>query len=156
MIATALRLLLCAGLGLGAMHSQAALGEGENSIGLERMQMRARHQVSSAAQYSLHALTDSQGGVVRQYVNRQGRVFAVQWISPIYPDLGTLLGADHAAYRRAGALQAQSGPGLQRQLRHSGPDLVIQSQTHLNIFRGYAYKPSLLPVGLDVQQLGLQ
>lgn len=153
MIARACAPLLLALSGGVATPGHAALGENETSIGLERMQLRARHQLNQTASYRLHELTDSRGAVLRQYVNRQGQVFAVQWTSPIYPDLVTLLGASHEPYRRASA-QAQGAAGPQRQLRHSGPDLVIESQAHLNLFRGYAYKPSLLPLGLDLRQLG--
>jgi hypothetical protein len=44
---------------------------------------------------------------------------------------------------------------VQRQFQHQGSDLVMQSTGRMNIYSGFAYRPSLLPQGLNPQSIGL-
>ena len=138
---------------LAAPVAWAGLGEAEGSIEGERAHMHAEHAVNRAAQYVVHELKTADGSRVRQYVSGNGRVFAVSWTTLYKPDLSSLLGSSFPAYSDAAQTAAQRG-GIQRQFRHEGTDLVVQSSGHLNVYRGYAYRPSLLPRGLSVQALG--
>ena len=45
---------------------------------------------------------------------------------------------------------------MQRHFHHEDVDLVLQSSAHLHVFTGFALRRSLLPSGLDPQQMGLQ
>jgi hypothetical protein len=116
--------------------------------------MHARHSVARAAQYSVHALQMADGSQVKQYMASNGQVFAVRWITMYKPDLSALLGSAFPTYSSAAQKAAQRG-GLQRQFQHEGSDLVMLSTGHLHVFSGYAYRRSLLPRGLNVQDLGL-
>jgi hypothetical protein len=141
-------------LGLLAVSpAWAGLGEAESSIDRERVQMHARHSVARATQYSVHELKMADGSRVRQFVAGNGRVFAVNWTTLYKPDLSSLLGSSFGNYNDAVQTAAQRG-GIQRQFRHEGTDLVVQSSAHLNVYRGFAYRPSMLPAGLRFQILG--
>jgi hypothetical protein len=158
--------LVCAVL--AAPLARAGLGEAQSSIDSERVRLHARHAVAHVAyavapvaygvvpapQYSVHALTQADGSVLQQYVGSDGRVFALRWNTLYKPDLSALLGTSFPAYAAAAQQAAQRG-GIQRQFRHEGSDLVLQSTGHLHVFSGYAYRRSLLPRGLSVQSLGL-
>jgi hypothetical protein len=135
------------------MPAQAGLGQAQSSIETERVRMRARHAVTRAPQYTLHDLQMADGSHLQQYVAANGQVFAVRWNTLHKPDLSGLLGNAFASYTGA-VQQAALRGGIQRQFRHQGLDLVVQSGGHLQVFSGYAYRPSLLPPGFEPPMLG--
>ena len=141
-------------LALAVQPVWAGLGEPQGSIETDRVRISARHAVARAPQYTLHALTMADGSRVQQYVGSHGQVFAVRWNTLHKPDLSGLLGNAFASYAVAVQRAAQRG-GIQRQFRHEEPDLVVQTQGHLHVYSGYAYRPSLLPPGASPQSLGL-
>lgn len=145
-------LLLCALLVAPLAH--AGLGEPQSAMERDGVRLRARHTTAQAPQYTLHALTMADGSRVQQFVGGDGRVFAVRWDTQYKPDLSALLGASFPAYSAAAQTAAKKG-GIQRQFRHAAGDLVLQSNGHLHVFSGYAYRRSLLPPGLSPQGLGL-
>lgn len=137
-----------------APQAWAALGANEGSITGERMHMRALHSVARATAYTLHELKGADGSRVTQYVAGNGQIFAISWHTLYKPDLASLLGSAFATYAKAAQDAAQRG-GMQRQFLHQGSDLVMQSTGHMNVYAGFAYRPSLLPPGLNPQTLGL-
>ncbi|RFO95379.1 hypothetical protein DIC66_18630 [Rhodoferax lacus] len=138
---------------LAASPAWAGLGEAESSIDSARVRMRAQHSQVRAAQYTVHELKMADGSRVRQFVAGNGQVFAVNWTTLYKPDLFSLLGSSYGKYNDAVQAAAQRG-GIQRQFRHDGADLVVQSSAHLNVYRGFAYRPSMLPAGMRFQTLG--
>ncbi len=140
--------LLCAPL------AWAGLGENEGTITGDRMRMRAFHSVARTAQFTVHELKGTDGSRVTQYVAGNGRIFALSWHTLYKPDLSSLLGSSFSTYSTAAQAAAQRG-GMQRQFLHQGSDLVMQSTGHMGVYSGFAYRPSLLPPGLDLQTLGL-
>jgi hypothetical protein len=139
---------------LAAPLARAALGEAQYSIDADAARMAARHALARSAQYSVHELTLADGSLVRQYVAGNGRVFAVRWNTLSKPDLSHLLGSAFGGYRDAAQAAARQG-GIQRHFRHDAADLVLQSDGHLHVFSGWAYRRSLLPPGLTPQAIGL-
>ena len=139
---------------LSAPLAWAGLGDNEGSITGERMRMRAFHAVSRATAYTLHELKGADGSRVTQYVAGNGQIFAIRWHTLYKPDLASLLGSAFPTYSKAAQGAAQRG-GIQRQFLHQGSDLVMQSSGHMNVYAGFAYRPSLLPPGLNPQTLGL-
>jgi hypothetical protein len=139
---------------LAPLLARAGLGEGEGSINTERVRIHARHAVAASAQYTLHELTQANGSRIQQYVASNGLVFAVRWNTLYKPDLSALLGASFPTYASAAQQAAQRG-GIQRHFHHEGNDLVLQSNGHLQVFSGYAYRRSLMPRGVSAQSLGL-
>jgi hypothetical protein len=137
-----------------AAPAWAGLGEGQASIDTERLRLHARHAVARAQQYTVHALTLADGSRLQQYVAGNGRVFAVRWDTLYKPDLSTLLGTSFADYSSAAQAAGRRG-GIQRQFRHDGSELVVQSSSHLHVFTGYAYRRSLLPHGVSARSIGL-
>ncbi len=132
----------------------AGLGEGQASIDTDRVRMGARHSVARAQQYTVHELKTVDGSRVQQYVSGNGRVFAVRWNMLYKPDLSAMLGESFPDYVSAANVAAKRG-GIQRQFRHEGGDLVLQTFAHLHVFSGYAYRRALLPRGVSAQSIGL-
>ena len=97
----------------------------------------------------------SNGSRVRQFVGRNGQVFAVTWNTRYKPDLSIILGTSYPAYASAAA-QAGRRAGILRQFRHEALDIVVQSRAHLNVYSGFAFRQSLLPPGLSPDRIGLE
>jgi hypothetical protein len=131
------------------------LGESEGSIAGDRMRMRASHSVVRESQYAVHDLKMESSSRVRQYVSSNGRIFAVSWHTLYKPDLSEILGSSFSSYASSAHEAAKRG-GIQRQFRHVEADLVVQSAGHLNVYQGFAYRPSLMPRDISPQSLGLR
>ncbi|VBF10160.1 DUF2844 domain-containing protein [Burkholderia pseudomallei] len=82
---------------------------------------------------------------VHQYIDGNGKVFAVTWSGSAKPDIQALLGSKlfSTMIRRQSASQRGSHHSLSQQ----NDDLVVQSQSHGRLFRGRAWIPSMLPQG---------
>jgi len=98
------------------------------------------------ATYDIQEITADAGMRVREYVNRDGVVFAVSWTGPALPDLRRLLGAHYGEY--AAALAALNHPGLHRTLQVALPGLIVESGGHLRAYAGRALLPALVPAGV--------
>jgi hypothetical protein len=102
-------------------------------------------------QYDIQEFTADSGVRVREYLNREGVVFAVSWSGPVLPDLQRLLGTHFAEY--TAALAALDHPGLHRSVRVASSTLVVESGGHMRAYAGRAYLPALVPAGVSPAEL---
>jgi hypothetical protein len=123
-------------------------GLGGNSAGIiaDSIEMQGSVHAYSSPQFEIQEISAENGIRVREFVNRDGLVFAVVWSGPAEPNLQQLLGVHFARYRQA--RMAQTPPGLHRALRLALPELVIESGGHMRAYRGRAYLPTHLPAGV--------
>jgi len=128
--------------GLGG-DADSALGDGSDLHGVVNS--------VSLPQYDIQEITTETGMRVREYVNRDGVVFAVSWTGPVLPDLQRLLGTHYVEYTTA--LAALNHPGLHRSLRVALPDLIVESGGHLRAYAGRARLPALVPAGVSAADL---
>jgi hypothetical protein len=91
--------LLCAALCPPAF---ATLGGNTVSV-LNYPGLSISHEVTSLPQFDRHEGVTALGSVIREYTNRQGRVFAVTWTGPVAPDLKSLLGEYAPRFNQAAA-----------------------------------------------------
>ena len=127
----------------------ATLGEASTSTEADRASMKASLRIVPASTYSIHEIQTPAGTTVREYVSRQGMVFAVAWQGPLMPDLRQALGRYFDRY--AAAANAKR-PG-RRPVAVRESDLVIQSGGRMRSFSGRAYLPHLLPQGVTLEEL---
>ncbi len=106
---------------------------------------------TSLPQYEIDEITTDTGMRVREYLGRDGVVFAVSWSGPALPDLQRLLGAHYVEYTTA--LAALTRPGLHRSLRIETSELVVESGGHLRAYAGRAYLPTRVPAGISTADL---
>jgi Protein of unknown function (DUF2844) len=132
--------------------SWAGLGDGEGSITNDRMRMRAMHSVVRSQWYSVHELKVADGSRVHQFTTSSGMVFAVSWSTTYKPDYADILGSSNGEYEQA-QKRANQVVGIQKQVLHQGRDLVVLSTGRMNLYKGYAYRPSLMPPGVTPQAL---
>lgn len=105
-----------------------------------------------ATSFIENIITANSGTVMREYVNRDGVVFAVRWHGPVLPDLSALLGDYfqdfkarvelHRASRKRGA-----------PIAITSDDLVMLSRGRMGQFSGHAYVPALIPAGVNIHDL---
>ncbi len=129
--------------------SLAGLGRGMDGVRADQAHFAAAMSSASGASYTVQTLTLTNGGVMREYLNGQGLVFAVAWRGPGRPDLQQLLG-EHFSAVATPAAQARRGARL---LAVQQPDLVVHSSGRPGAFHGVAYLPQQLPAGFSGQDL---
>jgi hypothetical protein len=141
-----------AGALLGTGPAQAVLGERLPTVASGASQAQAtsatRRSLALSAGVQVYERASGDGGVIREYVTADGVVFAVSWNTRFKPRLNELLGRYHEPYAAA-ASEALRRPGIQRQSVLRAQDLVVRSTSHLNVFSGRAFVPSLVPAGFD-------
>lgn len=133
--------------------AQAELG-GLARIAADGDRLRANVASVAAGGYTRHDLTRSNAGLVHEFTNGSGQVFAVTWQGPGKPDLRLLLGPYFTA------LAGDRGTGramhaLRRPPQVGRPDVQIQTAGHMGWFRGVAFVPALAPAGFAPADLAL-
>lgn len=147
----------CLALLLVCSSSHATLGEkratpNSATATVTAPQLRAQASSLQTAGATQQSSLLPNGTQVTEFMDRSGTVFAVTWEGPVLPDLPATLGRYFAQFstevkqmgsasRRSGALNLRSG------------DLVVHSEGRMGRFSGYAYVQSLLPAGLDLQDV---
>ncbi|RKP45367.1 DUF2844 domain-containing protein [Pararobbsia silviterrae] len=140
-------------------YANATLGQAQDSIETDRLNMGAVRQSAGAGAVTMRAaasgsytvqqiaLTDST--VVREYVNVSGVVFGVAWQGASIPPLRQVLG-DEALAQTQAAYQAQQAVTPRRGPVYVATDaIVFHSGGHPQAFVGSAYVPRLLPAGVS-------
>jgi len=134
------------------MHrAHAGLGEGAGSVMADAGLLQGTVDTLTLTQYDRIEITAASGLRVREYLTRDGAVFAVAWTGPVIPDLSRLLGPSFKAY--SAALAALDHPGLHRSVRVASSTLIVESSGHLRAFAGRAYLPARVPAGVPTVDL---
>jgi hypothetical protein len=145
-------LVLLAGLGACSLAA-AALGEGADSVHRDQLRMRAQRHQASALRYQVHTLSTADGSAIKEFVTPGGAVFAVVWHTRYKPDFEQLLGRHHPTYVGLAQEAMAARPGIHRHLSQQRGDLVVSSSGALNHFSGRAYLYSLLPQGVNLDEI---
>ena len=141
-------------LGIAAVCIQpahAALGGGAASVDEDAAAVAGTHSVSPRQGYDLHVIAAAAGTRIAEFIDSDGRVFAVTWTGPVMPDLRALLGTHYAAF--AAALAAQSPRPPHAALRVATPGLVVETGGHMRAVSGRAYLPGGLPADMAVSDV---
>ena len=133
--------MLC--LGLSSVHSFGVLGEDVTSIQADRAHINAAARVTPGQKYTIHELRSATGTVVREFASPSGKVFAVAWQGPTFPDMKQLLGSHFEQFQKAA--QAQNRRGGHGPLIIEQPGLVVELGGHMRSFVGRAYLPDEMP-----------
>ena len=131
--------------------AQASLAGDAASVASDADALHGVVQASILQQFEIQQIDTDNGIQVREYLNRDGTVFAVTWAGPVVPDLQLLLGTQFAVY--TGALAARDHLGLHRSVRVATSGLVVESDGHLRAYVGRAYLPALVPIGVSAAEL---
>jgi len=144
----ALALLLAVALS-APQGAHAALGGAVDSVARDQSSLQGEDVVTPMANYDRHEIKAASGTTVREYVSRQGAVFALAWEGRATPDLQQLLGDSYARY----LAEARAHRGSHHLLSFNTPDLVA-SVLHLQRGSiGHVHIPALVPAGVAVAEL---
>jgi hypothetical protein len=146
---------------LAPASAHAELGGSMAGVKADGARIGKRMVSVAMGSYSRHDITRANDGVVREFTNAKGQVFAITWSGPGKPDLRTLLGRHFTALQGSGQASGQASNGrigrtmhsLRRPLQVNQPDLQIQTSGHMGWFRGVAFIPSLAPSGYSTSDL---
>lgn len=129
--------------------AHAALGATVDSVARDEAMLKGVDLVTPTANYDLHEIKAATGTTVREYVSRQGTVFAVTWEGRTTPDLEQLLGSSYSRYL-AEARTHRIGHHL---LSINTPDLVASVVRLQRSSIGHVHLPALVPAGVAVADL---
>jgi Protein of unknown function (DUF2844) len=131
------------------MAAHAGLGATVDSVARDEVMLKGVDLVTPTANYDLHEIKAASGTTVREYVSRQGTVFAVTWEGRTTPDLERLLGSSYSRYL-AEARAHRSGHHL---LSINTPDIVASVVRLQRSSIGHVHVPALVPAGVAVTEL---
>lgn len=160
-------LALCAFGALACANSWAALGQSVDSIERDAHSMRALSLKSAtpplaSVSYVRHEMSTPEGGLVWQFADSSGIVFAVSWATPVLPDFSVLLGShkfalEHAQRKalaeRQGSIEGRPSTLSLRVFSASEGDWTVHSGGQLQAYRGHSYLRSALPKDFDLREL---
>jgi hypothetical protein len=137
--------------GLCFSHAaQAGLGDPVDSVLRDHDALRGTAlKRTPMAAFDVHEITTEHGIDVREYVSRQGTVFATTWSGPALPDLKVVLGARYPLY----AAGAQALGSSHKVFSMSTEGIVLRVVKLPRGFAGSAHVPALLPPGTSVDDI---
>lgn len=138
---------------LAPASAQAELGGQAASVAIDSSRMNARMASIAMGAYTRHELTRTNDGIVREFTNASGKVFAVTWSGPGKPDLRALLGSYFTALQASPSATGRAMHSLRRPQQVDQSDLQIQTGGHMGWFHGVAFVPSLAPAGFAPSDL---
>jgi hypothetical protein len=144
-------LLLALGGAVMVGPARASLGGNAASVAADAAELHGTARATPLPQYDIQEITSDSGMRVREYLTRDGIVFAVTWSGPVVPDLRTLLGTSFESYIKG--LAALKQPGTHRSLRLASAELVVESGGHMRAYSGRAYLPLLVPAAASPANL---
>jgi hypothetical protein len=134
----------------GFPHSaRAALGGSSDSVESDRVVMKGLTRPVPTGALQKQELQLPSGTVVTEYLNGNGKVYAVSWQGPSLPNLRQVLGNYFTNYQVA----AQQPVVRHRLVRLNSPDIVIESSGKMRAFMGRAWVPALLPSGVSAADI---
>lgn len=143
---------LSLGVVLGVCLGQpafAGLGDTVASVQRDHSALRGTAlTVTPMASYDVHEITTAESRV-REYVSRDGNVFAVTWSGRARPDLSVVLGTRYAGYTQAAGLHR----GNHKVFALATDDLVMHVTKLPRGFAGEAHAPTLLPAGVTARDI---
>ena len=129
--------------------AHAALGATVDSVARDGAVLKGVDLVTPTTNYDVHEIKAATGTTVREYVSRQGTVFAVTWAGGTTPDLEQLLGDSYSRY----LAQARTHRNGHHVVSINTPDLVASVVRLQRSSIGHVHLPALVPAGVAAADL---
>jgi len=132
-----------------APAARAALGDDVSAVDNDRIRMRASLRVLKHSTHDVHEMATAIGTKVREFVGKDGKVFAVSWSGGWRPNLRDIMGSHYDRFiANTRGHRRQRGPA-----RIEIPGMVVFVGGYLRMSFGYAYLPDRLPAGFSLQDI---
>lgn len=147
-----LALTLCL---LGSQSALAVLGQRADSVTQMATKMKAQIKAATATS-SAYTAQDvvANGTTVREYYNSDGVVFAVAWHGVLEPDFASLFGDYYTEYSQS-LREVKRSAATKKNLSMETTRMKVRKSGHMRSWRGLAYVTSLVPAGVNVEDLSL-
>lgn len=132
------------------VFANATLGESVNSQAKNLSAVNASQKVGSAEKYSTYEY-EQNGNTVKEFSTPAGVVFAVSWKGISKPDLNALFGSYLTEYNDA-FKEVPKQYGV-KSLSLKTTKMVIRRGGRMRDQQGFVYVPSLVPEGVNVEEL---
>lgn len=130
----------------------AVLGEGKESIETDRAALSGKRQTLP---HKTHTVEVIQGGGIelREYLDGNGKIFAVAWSGNRIPDLSTLFGTYFSEHQKALEAARRQLPPKRGPLHLESAHLIVETGGRSPHLWGRAFLPSLIPPGLSREEI---
>jgi hypothetical protein len=140
----------CFMLCLAPTFSLATLGEPVDSAVKNLSSLSVAQKPAADQKYRIQEY-EQNGNAVKEFATPAGVVFAVSWRGILKPDLIALFGSYYAEYKSAlDDVPKQYGI---KSISMKTSKIVIRRGGRMRDQRGFAYVPSLVPEGVNVEAL---
>jgi hypothetical protein len=92
------------------------------------------------------------GTTVKEFMDAQGMVFAVQWVGPVMPELDDLLGTYFKIFQLH-TKQMRSQGQFRTAVNIARSDVVVRSNGRMRNYFGSAYVPTLVPTQVNIDDI---
>lgn len=133
------------------IFANATLGEPMASIQKDAGQLKAMQKAATVGEKFSVSEMQADGNTIKQYSNGEGIVFAVTWMGISKPDLKTLFGKYFAEYTE-GSNEVPKLAGA-KTISFKTSQMVIRRGGRMRDQRGLAFIPSLVPAGINAEDL---
>ena len=145
--------IFCLGSLLLSQSAYATLGENSDSVSRVQKAFNATKKPgTSSINYTVEVLT-SPGSVIKEYLSKDGTVFAVTWKGLSRPNLALLFGQYYQEFAQASELKQRTLSIRARRETIHGSSIQVFRSRHGHDNRGLAYVTSLLPAGVQPKEL---
>ncbi len=141
-------------LGVFVPHTTAFARLGEtSSLSIKSSGYKKKFvaETSSSDKYTMTTVSEN-GLTVSEYLTNSGVVFAVKWQGEYQPDLQDIFGKYYSEYESEKEKNKNKSRGSRSHAVNT-ENLVVNISGHMRSMRGFAYAPSLIPRGVDIEQL---
>ena len=132
-----------------APTARAALGDDVSAVENDRIRMHASLRVLKHSTHDVHEMATAIGTKVREFVGKDGKVFAVSWSGGWRPNLRDIMGSHYDRFiTNTRGHRRQRGPA-----RIEIPGMVVFVGGYLRMSFGYVYLPDRFPAGFSPQDI---
>jgi hypothetical protein len=130
----------------------AILGEGKESVETDRRALSGQRKTLSHENYTVEVIQGS-GIELREYVDANGKIFAVAWTGNQIPDLSNLFGTYFSEHQKALEDARKTVPRRRGPLHLESTHLIVETGGRNPRLWGRAFLPSLIPPGLSREEI---
>lgn len=126
----------------------AILGEGKESVEKDRETLSGKRLTLPHKTYTVEII-QGPGIELREYINLNGKVFAVAWSGNRVPDLSNLFGTYFSEHQKSLGGARSQVPRRRGPLHLESEHLIVETGGRSPHLWGRAFLPSFFPSGVD-------
>ena len=130
----------------------AGLGQTSASIDQDHQVFQAKTRTQKMQTYYTVYELKRDGLTLKEFEDKNGKIFALSWVGISHPDLSNLLGEYFYDYQNA-LVQVRPTPGHRRFGKFQGKNIVIEKSGLMGQSHGRAYLPQAIPKNVSLDEI---